>query len=255
MGIASALAVAGLAAWAWRATKRRWDIERETERHRHLASLGEMSGVLAHEIRNPLASLKGHAQLLQETLDAQTQPKAHAKAERIVSEAVRIEGITTGLLEFVRTGVGQMQKEDLGALIRQVLADAASAETVLAKMPDAPVILEMDSGRMRQVLENIVRNAMEAQGDATADAKEPVEVDLSTAQGRARVLIRDHGQGIKTEPVERIFDPFFTTKTRGTGLGLAVARRITQLHGGTLTASNHPQGGAVFCLEVPLARG
>src|SRR5438067_1752152 len=104
VGSVTALAVCFLALWVWRSSQRVLAIEQETARARHLAALGEMSAVLAHEIRNPLTSLKGHSQLLVESLEALGLEKPRGKAERVVKEAVRLEQITNDLLDFVKQG-------------------------------------------------------------------------------------------------------------------------------------------------------
>jgi two-component system, NtrC family, sensor histidine kinase HydH len=244
LGAATGATIILLAAWVWWSTRRRYAVEREAERARHLASLGEMSAVLAHEIRNPLASLKGHAQLLEESLRDPAAERPRSKAARIVDEAVRIERITTDLLDFVRQGELDRTPTDLGALVQLSIAEVVPPARLRLTLPPAPVELPLDAPRMRQVIENLARNAVQT-GDG------PVEVTIAHHGARATVTIRDHGPGIPPDQAERIFEPFVTTRTRGTGLGLAIARRIVERHGGTITATNHPAGGALFQLTLP----
>jgi len=222
---------------------RREAMERQLERDRRLAGLGEMSAVLAHEMRNPLTSLKGHAQLLTETLPADSRD--HAKAERVVTEAQRLERLTGDLLEFVRSGEIAREPCDPAALLRES-ASAIDESRIEVSAESSPDSWSLDGERMRQVLTNLLRNAVQA---SPADAR--VEATVGATGGALEYVVRDRGDGIPTGEEERIFEPFHTKRTRGTGLGLAVARRIVELHGGTLRASNHPQGGALFRVSIP----
>jgi two-component system sensor histidine kinase HydH len=248
LGTITASTVVLLAAWAFGAMRRRHALEKETERARHLAALGEMSAVLAHEIRNPLALVKGNAQLLVEELGAPGGERARDKAERVVQEATRIEHITTDLLDFVRQGQLDLAPTDLGALVSLALADVVPADRLHLSLPAAPLTMAVDAARLRQVIENVARNAVQA-------GEGPVEVQLRVRPEAAELSIRDRGPGIPAGEGERIFEPFVTTRTRGTGLGLAIARRLTERHGGQLLARNHPEGGAVFVLMLPRAAG
>jgi len=238
------MAVCLMALWVWRSTRRLLSIEQEAARARHLAALGEMSAVLAHEIRNPLTSLKGHSQLLMENLQALGLDKPRSKAERVVNEAVRLEHITNDLLDFVKQGELDRAPTDLGRLVQQAASEAVPADRLVLVLPEESVVLPVDASKLGQLLGNLVQNAVQA-GDG------PVEVDLVVAESDVVLTVRDHGPGIPAGQEERIFEPFVTTRVRGTGLGLAIARRIADRHGGTLTASNHPKGGALFRLTLP----
>jgi two-component system sensor histidine kinase HydH len=226
----------------WRATLRRELEERAMEDQRRLSTLGELSAVLAHEIRNPLASLKGHAQLLAEG----TAPEGpdRKRVDRIVTEARRLEDLTTDLLDFVRTGPLDLAPVPVEEFLRGVISEAGKTPVQL-KMTGAPESWIFDAQRIRQVLQNLLQNAVEASPEGAA-------IDLvATTKGNSLVIIcRDHGEGISEGDVDRIFEPFFTTRTRGTGLGLAVARRIVELHGGTLTVRSLPAGGAEFRMTL-----
>jgi two-component system sensor histidine kinase HydH len=240
----TALAVCFLALWVWRSSQRLLAIERETARARHLAALGEMSAVLAHEIRNPLTSLKGHSQLLVESLSALGLEKPRGKAERVVNEAVRLERITNDLLDFVKQGELDRTPTDLGLLVQQTASAAVPAERLRLALPDHGLVLPVDAAKLGQLIDNLVQNAVQA-------GEGPVEVSLAAGTTEVVLTVHDHGPGIPAGQEERIFEPFVTTRVRGTGLGLAIARRIADRHGGTLTASNHPDGGALFRLTLP----
>lgn len=227
----------------WRISLRHEQAQRRLEDERRLSLLGEMSAVLAHEIRNPLASLKGHAQLLAERLPPRS-PDRH-KAERVVSEASRLEALTNDLLDFARSGPLDKAPVDPGDLLRACAEEVAPGGFDL-KLEDAPEQWYTDRRRLGQALTNLLQNAREA---SPQDLR-PV-AEISTDNGRLVFTIRDHGDGLPKGAGDRIFDPFFTTRASGTGLGLAVARRIVMLHGGDLTAENHPEGGAVFRIVLP----
>jgi two-component system sensor histidine kinase HydH len=233
IGLIAALTLLGVAVALVRRELRRAAEERTREHERRLAALGEMSAVLAHEIKNPLASLKGNAQLLAASLPEGDKPRA--KADRVVAEAQRLEQLTNGLLVFVRTGELHRADTPVGELAR-----AAAGDTAIELAGDAT--WPLDAERMRQVLANLIANA--------AEAGPPVRVEIR-GEGRLVIDVADRGPGVPKEERERIFEPFFTKKTRGTGLGLPVARRIVELHGGTLTAHDNPGGGAVFRVEIP----
>jgi two-component system sensor histidine kinase HydH len=243
---ASGVAALGMMAAAlifWRQIGRRERDRERLERERRLAALGEMSAVLAHEIKNPLTALKGNAQLLVEQLEPGGRP--YQKAERIVASAKRLEDLTGTLLDFVRSGQLAREPADPRAIIRRG-ADNAGDDRVELDLEGAPERFRLDPIRMEQVITNLVKNAVEA---SPPDAK--VELRAGLEAGCLVITVRDRGPGIPAGEEEAIFEAFHTTRTRGTGLGLAVSRRILEMHGGTLEARNHPGGGAVFRLAVP----
>jgi two-component system sensor histidine kinase HydH len=242
LGLMAAGVLMLTAMFFWRASLRREAEERVMEERRRLSTLGEMSAILAHEIRNPLASLKGHAQLLAERTPPESPERG--KVDRIVAEAHRLEAITTDLLDFVRTGPLDLQPVRIEELLRKVVSEVGGG-AVTVEASGAPERWLLDPQRMDQVLHNLLRNAVEA-----SPAGAPIEVKVAQEGNALTVAILDEGEGIPEESLERLFEPFFTTRTRGTGLGLAVARRIVELHGGTLTALIRPGGGAEFRMTL-----
>lgn len=241
VGALAAAGLLGVAIVLVRREARRHAEERARERERRLASLGEMSAVLAHEIRNPLASLKGNAQLLAAMLPADAKPRA--KAARVVDEALRLEQLTNDLLQFVRTGAIKRAPVDPGALVRE--AAASVSPDVAVDTARAPATFSLDEGRLREVVINLVDNALAAGA--------PVTVAVAAERGRLVLEVADRGPGIPEADRERIFEPFFTGKTQGTGLGLAVVRRVVEQHRGTIAVADNPGGGAVFRAEIPEA--
>jgi two-component system, NtrC family, sensor histidine kinase HydH len=239
VGALAAASLLGVAIVLVRREGRRHAEERKRERERRLASLGEMSAILAHEIRNPLASLKGNAQLLAAMLPSGEKPRA--KAERVVDEAVRLEKLTNDLLKFVRTGELQRAPSDPGALVRE--AASSIAGEIEVDTGAAPAAWSLDPGRMREVIVNLIDNAVAA--------GPPVRAAVRVERGRLVIEVADRGPGVPEEERERIFEPFHTGKTQGTGLGLAVVRRVIEQHGGTIAVLGNPGGGALFRAEIP----
>jgi len=243
VGVVAAAGLMVVALLFSRQLARREAAERRLEEQRRLAVLGEMSSVIAHELRNPLASLKGHAQLLAEKLPEASRERS--KADRIVLEAQRLETLSGDLLDFSRSGPVARRDVDPAALLRSV-AESVDPSRVTLLLSDAPRRFALDPDRMRQALTNLLLNALEASPPGV-----PAEARVA-AEGDALVFtIRDHGPGIPPGDAERIFEPFYTTRAKGTGLGLAVAQRIVHLHGGKVTAANDSSGGAVFRIVLP----
>ncbi len=229
------LVALGLGRWLLRRER----MERAREREKRLASLGEMSAVLAHEIRNPLASLKGNVQLLAEMLPEGDRPRL--KAERVATEAVRLENLAGDLLEFVRTGAIHPEPCDPAAFVRECAGAIDPAIEVSTER--APGSIDFDPARLRQAVTNLLENAVAAGG--------PVRLAARGERGGLTIAIEDGGGGIPEGDLDKIFEPFYTSKARGTGLGLAVARRIAQLHGGDIVAQSAPSGGAEFRIWIP----
>jgi len=243
IGLAGALVLSLAAGVFWRMSMKAEADAARMERQRTLATLGEMSAVLAHELRNPLASLKGHAQLLVERLPE--GGKDRKKAQRVVDETVRIEVLTNDLLTFVRSGRVELRAVDPAELLWSS-ADAVDPERIDMDLDDAPESWRMDPPRMQQVLINLLQNALQVSPEGAR-----VEARVAARGGRLEWTVRDRGPGIPEDALARIFEPFFTTKTKGTGLGLAVSRQIVEAHGGRIEASNHPEGGAEFRVCIP----
>jgi two-component system sensor histidine kinase HydH len=231
-------------AFAWSRTMARLSaVQRQAEGERRLVALGRASSVIAHELRNPLAALKGHAQLLVEDL---AEP-SRAKAVRVVDSAERLERLTNTLLDFARDAPLVVRAVTPAELVDRALLTLPK-DRVRIDLSQAPETLCVDAERTRLALRNLVRNAVQA----SEDSAEPVEVRIR-ADGHSVVIeVRDHGPGLAPGAAEHIFDPFVTTKTQGTGLGLWIARQIAEQHHGTLTGETHIEGGALFRIVLPL---
>jgi two-component system sensor histidine kinase HydH len=244
VSLLAAVVLLGLAAVFWRISRRAERASSQLEHDRQLKILGQMSAVLGHEIKNPLASLKGHVQLLLEKLPA--EHPGRRGAEVVLRETVRLEELSRQVLEFARTGAIHCEQADLVAILRSAIENVGDADVHL-EVRGGPATWPLDSVRMEEVLVNLLRNARDA-----SPAGQPVDVTVDIQPDyNLRVEVRDRGQGIVAGEEERVFEPFYTRRAKGTGLGLALARRIVEGHGGAIDAHNHPEGGAVFSVTLP----
>jgi len=241
-GVVAVPAFVGCAVLLGYLVRQRNRLVRRLEQGRRLAALGEMSAVLAHEIRNPLASLKGHAQLLARSLEG--DGARGAQAELIVREAIRLQDLASDLLDFAGSGAVERRATDPAALLRES-AEAVEGERIELVLREAPRSWPLDAARMRQALINVLRNAVQASPDGAL-----VRAALFVERDQLVFEIRDRGPGLVAGDEEKIFEPFHTRKLRGTGLGLSIARQVIALQGGSIVAANAPDGGAVFRIAI-----
>ncbi len=243
IGVAVALALVFTSIFFGRLARRSERLRDELLAQRELAAVGEMSAVLAHELRNPLTSLKGNAELLVESLPEGTQQR---QARRVFEAAGRLERLTEDLLDFVRAGRITARDADPVAVVERAVAQ--SGAEVKLDTRAAPTSWPIDVDRVEQALVNLLRNAHQAGGG------DPVELRLGREGDWLSIRVDDRGPGVPADKREEIFAPFVTSRTRGTGLGLAVVRRVAELHGGRIRVEDNPGGGARFCLELPQPR-
>jgi len=203
----------------------------------NLESLGEMSAGLAHEFKNAIATLQGYAQLLQ---SLELNDKAHVAAGSLLNEVRNLSSMVTAFLNFARPQPLQLEEVSLSELI----ADCAAELPVKTVVDVDPALaVRADERMLRLALLNLMRNGAEANPDG--------EVFVSAARENDTVIqVRDTGPGISPAHLQKIFIPFFTTKPKGHGIGLALTHRIITQHGGSLTAANAPEGGALFTIKL-----
>jgi two-component system sensor histidine kinase PilS (NtrC family) len=222
----------------------------EVERAERLASIGRLAAGIAHEIRNPLASISGSIEMLK------TTPGADADSRQLMDIAVRevdrLNRLITDLLDYARPHKEERRRLDLGEhageIVRAFEQERREKITVAVELP-AGVMVDAAPGQLRQVLWNLIRNAADAM--STSGGGE-IAIRLGTDGPRAALAIRDQGPGIPPDRIDRIFEPFYSTKTGGTGLGLATVARIVADHGGTIDVSSEPGQGATFTVRLPL---
>jgi signal transduction histidine kinase len=226
--------------------------EREVLRAEQLAAVGQLAASVAHEIRNPLTTIKMLIQGVRE--EVSVRALSPADLEVIESEVRRIERSLKTFLDFARPPRLERAPLDLVTLVEQTLGlirgRAAKQHVVLAfRRPDGPVPVEADGEQLRQVLVNLMLNALDALPRGGR-----LEIDLRNGGEREiEVSVEDSGPGIAPEMMPRLFTPFASTKETGLGLGLVVSRRIVEDHGGRLWAVNRPEGGARFTFRLPAA--
>ncbi len=254
------------AALAGEVSRLRGELEQanaQLRRSRTLAALGEMAAGIAHEVRNPLASIRLYAQVLAEDLAGQAQP---ARLCASIAQAIdRIEAIVRDVLRFARDTAPRLEATSAAELFDRALESSApilarAGVTVENRAAPGPAVpLEADAGLMVQALGNVIRNAAEAMEESGA---EPRRLVLAAQRQRRRVPggatvprivlgVQDTGPGIRPEVLSRMFNPFFTTRRAGTGLGLAIVHRIVEAHGGHVSVANRPEGGTTVELCLP----
>jgi signal transduction histidine kinase len=221
------------------------------ERQQKLATLGTLAAGIAHEIRNPLTSLKARLYTLEKHLQA--VPAARKDTDIISAEISRLEHIVQDVLSFARPSDPKLEIIAADTVIREVQGlmspDLESRGLHLVVESSPELLIRADSGHLKQVLVNLVRNAAEAiDGKGTVTLRtRPARAPFGGRETAAVILeVADDGKGIPPEVEKRLFDPFFSTKETGTGLGLPIAARIVEKHGGMLQYQTRPGHGTTF---------
>jgi len=219
----------------------------EQERMCRLAATGELAATLAHEIKNPLNAIGGAATYIgKNTKGSLTKEFVSV----ITSEVSRIDKLTTTLLSFSKTAAPNPEPNDLNKVVRESLSLMSKESpdlkvTVNEDLADDLPLVDFDYNQIKQVIINLLINAHDAVSENGI-----ITVKTWQAKNRYYLAVEDNGSGISQEIIHNIFNPFFTTKTRGTGLGLAVSRRIAKEHGGDLTVKSIQGEGSTFTFEL-----
>jgi two-component system sensor histidine kinase PilS (NtrC family) len=225
-------------------------MEAEVKRKEKWAFIGELSASIAHELRNPLASLKGSIEMLR----AKNVPEE--QADRLMgialSEMDRLNGIVTDFLLYARPQELIREKYDLNQSLREVVtllqgSEANNDHVTISASLDGDQFVEGDARQLKQVFWNLGVNAMDA-------VSEGGTIDIYTAENSnaAEVVFKDSGNGISKDEIDKIFYPFFTTKEKGTGLGLSIAQKIIEEHGGKIEVESEGEGsGSMFKIQLP----
>jgi signal transduction histidine kinase len=214
-----------------------------------LSSLGQLSAALVHEIRNPLASIKGAAEAIESEI-----PRGNRKREffdAITSEVNRLNKLITEFLNFARPRSPEMLPTQPNAVVRSVLSLVKKESerlrvSLTTSLDDKVPEILMDGEQIKQALLNLVINAMHATPPGGR-----IELSTSQTSGSVRLTVKDSGLGIPESIRERLFTPFVTTKEGGTGLGLAIAMRLVKQHNGMIEVKDVPEGGTIFEIELP----
>ncbi|EPK6502910.1 two-component system sensor histidine kinase ZraS [Klebsiella aerogenes] len=237
--------------WFRRYRLSRQQLQEAMARKEKLLALGHLAAGVAHEIRNPLSSIKGLAKYFAE----RTPPGGEAQELALVmaKEADRLNRVVSELLELVRPAHLNYQPVDINALIHhslQLVSQDAQSRGIALQFTPRPELtsIKADPDRLNQVLLNLYLNAMQAIGRDGV-----IHVSASEAdRQRVKIVVKDSGKGMSDEELQAIFTPYFTTKADGTGLGLAVVQNIIEQHGGTIRAESQPGAGAIFTLWLPV---
>jgi two-component system, NtrC family, sensor histidine kinase HydH len=231
--------------WAMRRASRLQVRQLELE---HLAHIGKMSAVLAHEIRNPLGTIKGFVQLAGE----RAGEPARSLLDRAVSETQRLEDLVKDLLAYGRPSLPQWKEvhwQDVASAAKAHARHLIGDRPVLLRVSAEPLAWRSDPALLEQALLNLVRNAVEAVPPGAA-GEVWIEAER-TAAGEIAIRVRDTGDGFPDAVRERLFEPFLTTKASGTGLGLAITRKLAVSLGGTLELRPGREKGVEATLRFP----
>jgi signal transduction histidine kinase len=238
---------------AWGLSRRMQEQQREVDRAEQLAAVGQLAASIAHEVRNPLTSIK---LLVSAALRSRpAQPLTTEDLHVIHDEVSQLERRVQTLLDFARPADVVRRPCDLRTIVHRAI------ELVQARLrqqgvgpaldlPETPVSVEADPDHLTGVLVNLFLNAL----DVMPHGGKLSLTLRGEPEGQCRLAVADTGPGIAPSVIGRLFTPFATTKPTGTGLGLSICRRVVQDHGGTLTGQNRPEGGACFTITLPLRR-
>ena len=225
----------------------RKESEKRLQEQAALARLGEMAAVVAHEVRNPIAGIRGALQVISSRMPAQTTDRA--VMGDIIARLDGLNGVVQDLLVFARPRELQREHVDLAALFEHTIAmirrdPAFAGLDAIVEGTIGPV--EADPSQIQLLFQNVLMNAAQAMNGTGR-----ITVTLLDSDGPCRIAVADTGPGMTPEVRDHAFDPFFTTKSRGTGLGLPLAKRIAEAHGGQITLETPSSGGTIVTVILP----
>jgi signal transduction histidine kinase len=225
--------------------------EQELKKSKRLAAIGELAASISHEIRNPLAGIKGAIQVI---LKDENISQRHVEVlTEVLTQVDRLNGTVSDLLTFSRPLVPVISYSEIVPVIDRTLDPLKLkphlGDVEIVKDYDKAGIVQMDPNLMEQAFFNIVINSLQAMG-----GRGRLEVSVREDDDATLICFEDNGAGIAPENLEKIFRPFFTTKHRGTGLGLSISRNIVEAHGGTIRVDSEPGRGTKFVIRLPKVR-
>ena len=227
-------------------------LEESSRRQDRLAAIGRMAASIAHEIRNPLAAMRGSIQMLRSEMDSDSSQTE--LMEIILRESDRLNRIITDFLSYARPRSLAPARVDVGDLLHQTFAlmrhspEIAENQSIVEELPGEPLFAQADEGQLKQVFWNLARNALQAMPDG-GTLRATLEPN---SDNRLRIAFTDTGRGMEPEQVEHLFEPFSST-TGGTGLGLSIVYQIIRDHGGTINVRSRVGQGTTITVELPVA--
>lgn len=230
-----------------------YTFDRKLEREKTML-LEEMAPVLAHEIRNPLGSIKGAAQYLRSDAVKEEEQRL---LDVIIEEVNRLNSVVTQFLNYAKPFNQNLEPHDINRVIDKAISvirtNNLSEKIIIEEelRPDLPVV-DIDQEQIVQVILNIVLNAIEAMPEGGRLTLKTKKIQSDTGEA-VSIAIRDTGKGIKKEDIRNVFKPFFTTRERGVGLGLAICERIIRNHGGDIRVKSIPGQGSIFHIRLNAA--
>jgi len=227
-------------------------LEETSRRQDRLAAIGRMAASIAHEIRNPLAAMRGSIQMLRSEVDSDSSQAE--LMEIILRESDRLNRIITDFLSYARPRSMTQARVDVGDLLHQTFAlmrhspEISANQSIVEELPEKPIFAEADEGQLKQVFWNLARNALQAmpQGGTLRATLE------NNSHNRLRISFTDTGRGMSPDQVDQLFEPFSST-TGGTGLGLSIVYQIIRDHGGTINVRSRVGQGTTITVELPMA--
>ncbi len=230
-------------------------LEAQLRRAETMAAMGTLVSGVAHEVRNPLFAISATVDAVEARFDDRDELGPFVATLR--GEVERLRALMSDLLEYGKPPVLDLHDVDAGEVVARALRACeplATQREVVVRNGVEPGLpkLRLDPGRIAQVVQNLVDNALHY---SPAGAAVEIQTAIFPANGRdwLEISVADRGPGFRPEDLPRIFDPFYTRRRGGTGLGLSIARRIAEAHGGTVDARNGPEGGALMTLTLPLS--
>ena len=213
---------------------------------------GLIAAGVAHEIKNPLASIKGGVEIL--CSDATSDDEREEFREIVTSEIRRIDGTVKEFLDFAKPRESRLEKinltEVVAAAVRQLEGQVDKGGVTISQRADSTLTVSADREKIHQVVLNLLLNAI----DASANGDTIDVTTRATDDDRAELIVRDYGKGIDPSEAERVFEPFYTRKPSGSGLGLAIVKSIVESHNGWVSLQAAPGGGAEFRVILPLIK-
>ena len=223
--------------------------QKQLEKDRYLTGLGQSAATIVHDLKNPLITILGFARRLQAG-----KGNPDTGLQTIVDSASKMEEIVTDVLNFAKPVHLETKEEDVRIIVEQAAAwckskAEAARISLSSELPAEPVIISVDGLRLQRALTNLITNAIEASPEG-----QEVLLTLKTDQEKLMIMIKDQGIGMDRETLENIFIPFFSKKTQGTGLGMAITKKVIDAHQGNIFLRSQPDRGTEVTIELPFRK-